>query len=116
MTLLDMIDLLEHQIEFLRARVAATENSTNPVAQAASKRMRGAKKARKKTASNKGAAKRKQSKSANQQLLLPPTADTPPSPTEETRSLGKRQALGKSLLQLRRSAASRTEHVSTNAR
>ena len=115
MTLLDMIDLLENQIASLRARVAAMDGPGTSVAAPAAKRSpASAKKARRKPAAiNKQRAGRKESKTGSDQLLLAPESHT--SAEEEKPSLGKRQALGKSLLQLRKAAASRAHHVSTGA-
>jgi hypothetical protein len=104
LTVLDMLDVLETEIGLLRGQnqslAAALSDTRNqgetPLTTPPKKRRAGARKAKKKRTPKRRSA------------IAPERAGTPMEgdpATKEDRVLGKRQALGKSLLQLRRVAA-----------
>ena len=106
MTILEMLELLETEIISLRARneelqltLRHSENDRTTTV----KRSRGTsqKKGQKKVAPRRPSAKDKKTgkQITNVQLELPVPEEAAP----QTRSIGKRQALGKSILQLRKS-------------
>jgi hypothetical protein len=108
LTIVDMLELLEREIVALRTRsrelqVALERRGQIESLPASPKKRKTARNKRsRKTASN----KTKGSKLKGEQLSLPALEDES-KPEQETRQLGKRQALGKSLIQLRRTAAPR---------
>ena len=109
MTLLDMLDRLEAEIASLRIRNRQMEASLRKVDLRSTPA--GARQERRKRASK--SKKKKKGKSAsprekNDRQLALPVASDPNSAPPEGRSLGKRQALGKSLVQLRRISSPRT--------
>ena len=127
MTIFEMLEKLETEIVFLRTRCQdlasaleyAQSNGTVQQLAAAPKPTPAVRKKKKKPP--KRSAKRSQSKApapanaaSQQQLELPVTGATRENEEQAGRSVGKRQALGKSLVQLRKMsawrAASNSEH------
>ncbi|MDQ2949407.1 MAG: hypothetical protein M3Y27_26295 [Acidobacteriota bacterium] len=97
LTIFDMVDLLETEIAALRVR--------NQELQLAIEQQRQIDAAATAVKKRKAPVKKKTTK--GQQLPLP-TIEEEAKPEQETRTLGKRLALGKSLVQLRRVSAPRT--------
>ena len=104
-----MLDRLEAEIASLRVRNRQMEASLRKIdlrGSAAGARQQGRKKAFQ--SKKKKKAKSAPSRRKNDRQLALPVAPDPNSAQSEGRSLGKRQALGKSLVQLRRISSSRT--------
>jgi hypothetical protein len=106
LTIFEMLELLETEIVALRARthelqLALQAREQLPVAPASGKKKKrpAKKKAKRKVAAKKAAKK-------DEQLSLPALAEET-KPEQDSRPLGKRVALGKSLVQLRRVSAAR---------
>ncbi len=106
MTIFEMLELLDTEIVGLRARnrelQIALERLEQTGAAPASPKKKTAKKAKKKSRK----ATRKQPLKKEEQLSLP-TLNAEVKPEQEARPVGKRLALGKSLVQLRRASAPR---------
>lgn len=102
LTVLDMLDVLEGEIVLLRKQneslSAALSNADHQLA-SSSAEPRTARRAGKRTPKRKAAKRRKTTGSKSKKMAPAAGPGTPP---KEDRVLGKRQALGKSLLQLRK--------------
>jgi hypothetical protein len=113
LTIFEMIDLLESEIVGLRARMQELERSVGlsqvPTLKSKpkAKRQRGKTHAKKKRATGRKQSQAKEKKL--QQLSFPTIVDGAEKPEE--RSLGKRQALGKSLTQLRKISIARAQQT-----
>jgi hypothetical protein len=115
LTIVEMLEILETEILSLRARnlqlqTSLTQGHRNGEESVAGNRSRRAAKKKSRGKKKAGASSQKPKRGDTQQLELT-AQENLPATEAPVRTLGKRQALGKSLLQLRKMSATRPQQA-----